>query len=150
MMHGSPSHAGPTVPLRGGLASGAPWVARDARAGVGHARLGRDGRQREGGGGSGGAGAGSGWAGRQQLGGAERLRRQRPLVARVRAPARVVGWALEVGRVGGQAGRVGVRVEAVARVVKGGGEADVPVGGVAEGPVVRELVLPDVVAEGLV
>src|SRR5439155_7740906 len=83
-------------------------------------------------------------------GGAERLRRQRPLVARVRAPARVVGWALEVGRVGGQAGRVGVRVEAVARVVKGGGEADVPVGGVAEGPVVRELVLPDVVAEGLV
>src|SRR5213594_3739415 len=52
--------------------------------------------------------------------------------------------------VGGQASRVGVRVEAVARVVKRGGETDVPVGGIAEGPVVRELVTPDVVAEGLV
>src|SRR5438128_3641914 len=52
--------------------------------------------------------------------------------------------------VGGQASRVGVRVEAVARVVKRGGETDVTVGGVAEEPVVRELVVPDIVAEGLV
>src|SRR5438552_17467756 len=52
--------------------------------------------------------------------------------------------------VGGQASRVGVRVEAVARVVKRGAETDVPVGGVAEEPVVRELVVSDIVAVGLV